>query len=838
MNKIKRSFAYALALMMLIGLIPMNVSAAAKIAFQLERAVVYENGTNKGAYTYTLKNVSKGQTVKWSVSGAGKKFVSLKYSKKAVTGKTTSNRITIKTDGNAEAKNAKFKLTAKVYSSKGALVATVSTSSKIKIFSKSVKVIGEALGGEILPTGTECMFGTEVTPVNSTDTIKWTVKDSDGLDRSSYISKDGEFEADEPGSYTVTATTYNGSKKRKSASQKVVVEDAVIEVEQTDINEFCMKFSGDIQNRFSLDQMLITGDDNSTILAKEFKINPDGIVCVTTRTNFKNAVVYTVKYGSFSVNFVASADVPKTLEIFPTQITVNKWTPIQYKLLDKNGINVTSLYPGKIEYTPMLTNGIMDEDNNNSILMKTVGASGTIHAVFTPSGDGLEPVEKEETVVCVAVVSADKRNFTITTSQETPDYTADSYQDQRNIYLETTGYVHFRALDAEGDEMKYDSITYESLDPEALIIQSSGKVIPIKAGQVGVVVTVKIDGVETSYNYEVTVGEAPTLSNIELDKTNIQVSNLANLENRRYIKVTALDQFQAAYELTNETATFVKPSSTSAPVVSYDADLNRIVINPSSSMQGNYDYQITITSGGKSVSKGFTVSVSNVPAAGTLTYAVELDESTVDVALNRSSTTGDQCNNVRLAKYINNVFAGYQTFSVTSITKDGKYYGSNLTAGGTSSLQSISGTSKLSLVTRRMTNISAVSCNCVKAETGIYTIELSYYRSDVSSYMKETVTVTVKDSTDTVSPEVERKTSSETCKTALELVKNCISVKNGEITDCTVVGENKSGAQVVITSKDSYHIQDITVVAEIEIANGVKVKETHKVAIGQTLTNK
>ena len=45
MNKIKRSFAYALALIMLIGLIPMNVSAAAKIAFQLERAIVYENGT-------------------------------------------------------------------------------------------------------------------------------------------------------------------------------------------------------------------------------------------------------------------------------------------------------------------------------------------------------------------------------------------------------------------------------------------------------------------------------------------------------------------------------------------------------------------------------------------------------------------------------------------------------------------------------------------------------------------------------------------------------------------------------------------------------------------------
>ena len=193
---------------------------------------------------------------------------------------------------------------------------------------------------------------------------------------------------------------------------------------------------------------------------------------------------------------------------------------------------------------------------------------------------------------------------------------------------------------------------------------------------------------------------------------------------------------------------------------------------------------------------------------------------------------------VEVAKYINNVFAGYQTFSVTKITKDGKYYGSNLTAGGTSSLQSISGTSKLSLITRRMTDISAVSCNCLKAETGIYTIEFSYYRSDVSSYMKETVTVTVKDSTEVVSPEVERKTSNETCKTALELAKNCISVKNGEIVECTLVGEEKPGSEVVAISKDSYHIKDITVVTTTEIANGIKAKETNTVPIGRTLTNR
>ena len=53
-----------------------------------------------------------------------------------------------------------------------------------------------------------------------------------------------------------------------------------------------------------------------------------------------------------------------------------------------------------------------------------------------------------------------------------------------------------------------------------------------------------------------------------------------------------------------------------------------------------------------------------------------------------------------------------------------------------------------------------------------------------------------------------------------------------------MVGENKPGAQVVITSKDSYHIKDITVITEIEIANGMKAKEIHKVAVGRTFTNR
>ena len=96
-------------------------------------------------------------------------------------------------------------------------------------------------------------------------------------------------------------------------------------------------------------------------------------------------------------------------------------------------------------------------------------------------------------------------------------------------------------------------------------------------------------------------------------------------------------------------------------------------------------------------------------------------------------------------------------------------------------MQSISNVSKAELITRRMTAVSATSCNCAKAEAGTYVIEVSYYRPDISSYMKETVAITVTDSTAEVVATVDRTTSTEVCKTALELAKNCISVKNGEI---------------------------------------------------------
>lgn len=835
MNKIKRGLSLVLVFVMLITLMPMNAKAATEIKFKKERANVYDNGKDKGEYVYTLNNVSKGQTVKWSVSGKGKKFVTLKYTNKKVTGKTSSNRIFVKTNEELESKNAKFTLKAKIYSKKNVLVQTVSTTATIKSVTNTLKVVGEALSQEILPTGTACMFGTEITPANCTDNVVWTVADQTGEDVSEYITEDGEFTPETPGTYTVKATTYNGTSKRKEASQTIVVEDALIKVEQTATDGLKVQFSSDVEDRFDVTKLSIKGSDTSTVNVKEVKVNSDGKVELATQTNLADGVNYTVTYGSFSVSFKASVGAPATLLILTQTVTVDKWTTIQYSLLDKNGIDVTKIYNGKIEYVPSLTNGIIDGDK---ILMKTVGASGTIRAIFTPSDANLVAVAGQTTVACTALASSDKSNFTITDTAAAPNYTAADYEDKRTIYLDTTGYVHFRALDTDGDEIKFDSVTYSSSDTDALIVNSSGKVTPIKAKKVTIYVTAKLKDAEYPYKYEVSIEQAPMLSTIQLEKNSIDVSNLSNVDNKAYIKISAWDQFGAKYSMTNESATFVKPSSGSAPAVEYEADQDRILVRPSASTAGIYPYTIKITSGGKSVEANFIVNVSNVPTTGTITYQIQLDEEVVDLAINKETTTDDQCTYLKVAKYVNNIFAGYQTFSVTGITKNGKYYGTSLTAGGGSSIQTYNYQTKLGLVTRKMTDVNAVTCNCVKAETGTYVIGVNYYRSDINKYTTEQVSFAVKDTTGAVQATVNRTTSSETCATALDLVKNCISVKDGQITECSVTGETNPGSKVALVSKDSYHIKNITVATATEIAGGIKVNEVYTVTIDKTLTNK
>ena len=88
----KKLIAVLCALAMIISVFPVQADAAAKPKFVKNYTVLYENSTGKGVYKYTVTNLTKGQRVKWSLSGTGKSYAKLKKTTTSVSGKTSANR--------------------------------------------------------------------------------------------------------------------------------------------------------------------------------------------------------------------------------------------------------------------------------------------------------------------------------------------------------------------------------------------------------------------------------------------------------------------------------------------------------------------------------------------------------------------------------------------------------------------------------------------------------------------------------------------------------------------------------------------------------------------------
>ena len=115
-QNLKKMIAFVCAVAMVITLVPVNAEAATKkVAFSKSYTALYENDTNKGVYTYTVKNLIKGQKVKWSISGTGKRYAKLSKKATSVSGTTSSNKLTIRTKKKTAAKNKTVIVTAKIY---------------------------------------------------------------------------------------------------------------------------------------------------------------------------------------------------------------------------------------------------------------------------------------------------------------------------------------------------------------------------------------------------------------------------------------------------------------------------------------------------------------------------------------------------------------------------------------------------------------------------------------------------------------------------------------------------------------------------------------------------
>lgn len=842
MQKLKRGIAILCTIALMISMLPIQASAVSKACFVKVYSNLYENSTAKGVYTFKVKNLVKGQTVKWSVTGEGKSYVKLKKTSIKATGTTVSNTITVDTKGALAAKNKTLHIVAKVYSTQGKLLKTIDAGqSKIKIKPKEIQTLADET--EDLLVGNSYQFDAEITPSNANGTKSWVVTDENGKDAKSYMTKEGIFTPMEDGIYYISAKIVEGiSTTLISEPVKVTVLPTLQEVKQTAVNQVTLKYTGSVVGVKKLENFTITTVNGAAIPIKSMAYSETGKeVILTTYSNFIDKEKYKVADDVKSFSMTASVGRPVYLNVLTTTATVNRATKIEYAVYDANNIDVTSLYPGTITFEQLkITNGVLDE-KECQIYMTNIGDIGIFTMNYTCLSDETIKLSTIGTVTCVSLGTSLNTNFTLTETEQKPDYSKEDYVDNRSVSAGNNYFVYFRALDTDKTEIAYDSITYESSNPDVLLINQRAdgtvRATAIKTGTVKVYVNATYHKQSYTYSYDVTVVEAPILNSIVAERYGVTLSSRMMYGYQEVIPVTAYDQYGKVYPLTNETAQITFIGEAVNGFVSYDATENSIIIKPYGVKAGTYYVTVTIIVLDKKIPISLTINVLTPPEKGEITYKVELSRQTVDLAISAdvdlTKSIEDKKITVRLAEYHDGIFYNYIYFNSAVITKDGLYYTSDLTkAGVTTEVNGGFGTS-VTLTPMKLGNDTLI-----KASTGVYNIELRYYVSGKINTIRESFRID--DTMSAPKVTVVRTTADKSCKTALELAQNCLSV-NGTfetmITECTLTGSSKMGSAYTLEKGESVNIKSVTVRETITLSSGEHITIDHTIAIGKTLKN-
>lgn len=849
----KKALILVLALALTVLSIPYSASvdAAAAPAFKTTRKTVYENGTGKGVYTYIINNMKKGYHVEWSITGTAKKYVSLSKDITLSSGSTVTNKITIDTKGASAAKNKRFIVWARVYSSSGKLIKTLADKPTIKISAEDISIVTTKIDSlSSMSVNTAYDFDKKFTPANSTSRTYWSVKDASGNDCSSQIDSMGVWTPVKAGEYTVTATAKNSASGKAVASRSVTatVGDGLKSVKQIASNMLTMTFSNDVKKTITLDDIDISNSQGtSTVLPKSLKFSADGkTVTVTTYTSFADGVTYSVTYKKdTSKSFQASVGKPQKAEILTSTAPAGQYTPIEYAIYDSNGIDVKDVYPGTVSFDETLvTNGYLTYDNQ-LFLQETGKSKASVKMAYEYSdGSDRKTLTATKTVTCADLVLEDAAatDFTITDSSLAPNFDASNYKAVTSTSIDDTSYAHFRALDADGKVITYNTVKYSSSNENVLIASSSGKLTPVKTGSAKIIVTVSNGSSEKTYVYNVTVREAKKLGSIKLSTNSITMSNVYVDGYEKYIDVEAYDQFGQLYSLKNKPVNAtITENSNQFVFADFDSENSRITIKPLGSA-GTYNYTLSLELNGTTVKIGFVVYLRDVPSNGAVTYRVEFDTASLDMAVTEE-TTDNKTLTIRLAEYKGGYFNSYIYFNSATVKKGNSYYTGDLTGTSSSASITLGGTDKLVLTTVDLnsSNVSASSIGeCKKAETGNYTVMINYTNS---SGQERTTggNFTLKDTQTKPSASIDRLVSTTTVSNALDLVNNCIRISDGTIYTCTVAASAQTGSNISVASGEKLYIKTVGVKRLIEIPNGINVKKVYvyqEIEIGQTLQNK
>lgn len=844
--RFKKVLAFICAFAMICAAHPLPAKAAATPKFTKTYATLFENG-DKG-FTYTITGVKKGQSVRWSVIGDGARYLKLNKTSAKITGSKTKNKVIVRTNGELAAKNKVVNIIANVYNKNGTLACTLS-GGDAKIGVRPTKI--ELMSSDVpaaLQVGTSYQFGYKITPVNSTATIRWSAKYEDGTDASDCITSAGKFTPKKEGRYTLTVQALIGKNLYASDLKTVSVSTSMLTARQSAVDKFLIIYPDDVSKTLRKESFQVKNIYGTTELIKDAAFSADGReVTLTMYNSLRNGETYTLSDGRSSKEILAAVGTPVRMEILTTEVTVNKQTLIEYALYDSNGIDVTSLYPGVVRFSdPVTVNGYgYITADSKRIVLTAVGTIMTFTATCIFNSPSVAPLTAQGSITCTPAKPSNDTNFTLTKNSITPNYLLPSYKDNRKVEAGSVYYMHFRALDTDKAVLQYESVTYESTNPDVLLIYNN-RATAIREGAATVIVTAVYGGQSYTYSYQVEISPQPYLTSISLSETYVYTSNAYPADYRKYVDITAYNQFGQSYDLAGGLTVVENYSSDSTAtrnLLTHDPANNRLIITPNACPAGTYYYTVSATSGNNKVSTHIYIVVQAPPASGVASYEADIDQKTLDLTPNAETDINtyvtSKAISVRLAETRSSVFSAYHDIAYAYITKDGLYYSLDLTAApSVNPLQIRQTGQQLVINTVKRTGIGNTY---QKAAAGTYYVELFFYPNDTGTtanpaiVSRVTASFEIRDSQMAPTVTVSHTTASRLCSTTTELAKDCLVPSIGDIVSCTVLGESIPNR--VLGPNESVYIQTVTIRVRTAIANGQFLESDTVVNVGRVLQN-
>ena len=245
---------------------------------------------------------------------------------------------------------------------------------------------------------------------------------------------------------------------------------------------------------------------------------------LTDKTTYKVVAAGAESQFDYTVGTVASitADAAQTVK-------ASEATAIKYKVLDANGLDITSATEVKYESSEASI-------TSDGKITLAAGQTAFVYVVATKA-DGTTVKSNRITVTAQATALAQITNYTVGTTE--PNFSATDYKQNLNVQMGVTAQkLYIEGKDQFGQKADTTGVTYESLDTDVAIVdKTTGGITPVKEGTLPVRITVG-DFKQIVELQVVAKGKAAV---VEFDKQSVSISNKVTTPTT--VKVTVKDQY-------------------------------------------------------------------------------------------------------------------------------------------------------------------------------------------------------------------------------------------------------------------------------------------------------